>query len=759
MQYLRNRKSAKQLMISLSIRLFILSSLLGFQSGTAISTPMDSTHYDKYVRLKKAMTDMELWQGNTPKDLQRLDKELYAHWIKGNSTTALNLLDQALGMVESRKSWTITGTAACDNTAGYPDLLTVSITNDGIDVIPILTTLQLTTGIGKLYSITIINGTDLTQTISIDIPVLFRAGRQVEVPAGDTYELVWLVRSLEVYPHSAEVIATGNNGTSTATIQVIPTADKTKPLVGTAIHMPGYGRYDRKRFSGGRKPPPEEVKKHPERFRPVRFEEVPDDLQEEVRLHYSALQTAPSAIYRLAGDWDYLELQRDIYSWVHIDANIRDTRRLTKTLPVLYLGYQPWWIKETRNPSGKKGLKDINNPDLWHKYRQYIREVAEHTTGRIDMFEMWNEPIIYWFYDEKSLPTGHQYVSNYGDALLKAIEITAEELRKEQPNSWVISPGFGDMDMFSASWAMLKYQIDHGMLDKIDALCVHKYPLGVDAKSPPGDSFLPWMELDYLTDETQLVQLMQKNGKGDMPLWCTELGGFGNDWLDGLAYLRMGSILAHQGFTGLHYTSLPINLLPLEESITGATPVEWKSSKKINSNYEGVVVKTFTRGAEDVIILWNNSDNTQTISFTPAGNSPTPILLAQELSLPRKGSAHRDIIHTQKDLNAFYDRFFRLGPLEWKALLIIPQGNQGLRWLREIEGVGGSGQLSTVERHWQEAKHYQRDIFSGVVGSRNHQQTFKNNFKLFRKSMREREITKAQDRLEDLVEIGEQTGK
>jgi hypothetical protein len=746
-----------------AIVISVISAATLFATYQGFGARVDSSYYDQYVRLKRAMAEMELWEGNIPQSLLRLDKELHGAWVEGNASRAVELLRRGLEEAEIYKRWKIAGPAVLDTTGVQelaPALLTITIQGDQIDFSPTKPHIELKTGEISLYQIMVVNETESSKMVTVDSRELFRAAREISVSAGDSYQIVWIFRTMEVFPFDGELTVNIDGEVSAVEVAVTPEVDYRKPLVGTAIHIPGYGRFDRKRFSGDKKPDPKQVKQHPELFRPVRFEEVSWQQQEEVRTHYLSLRSHPSMLYRLPGDWDYVELSRDTYSWEHVDANIRDVMKLTKSLPVLYLGYQPWWVKDTRNPNGKKGLMDINNQDLLGKYREYVRLVAQRAGPKVSMYEMWNEPLIYWFYDGIPVPSGPRYVSEYGRLFNAVIDITAEELRAGDPGSWLISPGFADMDMFPSSWSMLKYLIEQGLLDEVDALCVHKYPLGVDVKPPNARNVREWVDLDYRTDESVLLQLLHSEGYDGMTLWCTELGGFASGRIDGSAYLRMGTILAHQGFTGLHFTSFPVSLNLLAEAIAGAEPAERGFCTPMDSDYSGVVTKFFTRGLEDVIIFWNNSEEARSLRFYPQSRpESTQPTLVQILSEPIGGPATRELLYDGNELDNFFETPFQINPLEWKAFLIISIGSPEFNWIASIQGAGSDFNLFDFEQAWKEARSYQWDIFSGDTGSSGNQRAFKEASKAFRKAWLEGQVSNAQRILDDMIEIGRRVSK
>ena len=760
MSHLRNRKNGIITTGRLNLIIAWTCLLSIIVPGIAVCETLDSTHYDQFVRFKRVMADIELWQGKAPPAYVHLTKDLIKSWTACNRQRTIELLHQTKKLIDKHQPLTLSGTIALDSLQHLDEISTITLLNDRMELNPVFREITLETGIVKLYRIHIINESIQVGTATISSPDLFRVSRQISVSPGDISTIVCPVRTLESIPFQTDIIVSNGTTEYACTFSVNPQPNNRRPLVGIFQDVPGYGRFNRIRLGGEGKPDPKEVDKHPERFRPTHYQEVTPGQQEEVRIRYLSLRSHPSTIYRLPGDWDYLELDRDKYSWNLFDANIQDIKHLMKSMPVMFLGYEPWWIKIIRNPNGKKGLKDPANKDLVGKYRQYIREVARHTHNDIKWFELWNEPSIYWFYDPTNLPIGPQYVTECSRMLKTAISISVDELRQETPDCFIISNSFAGLPDFPQEWSMIKNLMDQGVLDQVDALCIHEYPLGCGAKPPPGKSYLPWIELNYITDETPLLHELQQRDKGNMPLWSSELGGLGNDRLDGLAYLQMGSILAHQGFCGLHFTTQPVALHLLAEAVTGAQPVEWGPCRKMNSYYSGLVLKTFTRGPEDIVIIWNNSDQGKQFKFVPSDpQNPQNLLLVQELAEPLGGPAYRNLYHTEEELNEFFRRSFQIGPLGWKAFLIIPNGNTGFQWLSGIDGIGPDPKFVELEQLWHEMRTFQRDIQSGDIGSPRDRKAFKGNFTAFRKAFEAGDVRNATSSLEDLVNLGKKLSR
>ena len=111
------------------------------------------------------------------------------------------------------------------------------------------------------------------------------------------------------------------------------------------------------------------------------------------------------------------------------------------------------------------------------------------------------------------------------------------------------------------------------------------------------------------------------------------------------------------------------------------------------------------------------------------------------------------------DLEGFFQQSFQIESMEWKCFLVVPTRQSGFEWLAKIDGAGPDPKFKTVERLWKQALNYRRDIFSGTTGSIHHQKAFKAAIRDFRQSWQNGQLSTAENALEDMVKIGQQTGK
>ncbi|CAN5623936.1 hypothetical protein BH23GEM9_BH23GEM9_27050 [soil metagenome] len=129
--------------------------------------------------------------------------------------------------------------------------------------------------------------------------------------------------------------------------------------------------------------------------------------------------------------------------------------------------------------------------DTLAEWRRYVREVGTRFRGRVQLWEVWNEPDCVCFY------TGDVRL------LVQLTRVAAEELRRIDPANRIVAPAFTDEGL--------------AMMDAFHAAGGGRY---VD--------IVAWHQTNHFPPERDTVRIraaraiMVKHGIGDKPLWTTE---------------------------------------------------------------------------------------------------------------------------------------------------------------------------------------------------------------------------------------------
>ncbi|MBI4616204.1 MAG: hypothetical protein HY720_21490 [Planctomycetes bacterium] len=393
-------------------------------------------------------------------------------------------------------------------------------------------------------------------------------------------------------------------------------------------------------------------------------ERIAEEMLEAMR----PIQDLGCRAYRMDLSWRIVEHTPDVFAWDRMDWMTRAIRSPSGAgcEVVAQIGYQPLWLSDDF-PANAEGRQ---------KYSRWVEEVVSRYADRVDTWEIWNEPLLFWLRHpghkpDKSRPGQAPLSREETDALaashagmiLSVIRIASETIRKRDPGATILSPGFEDFFNVPGpvfpEYARRTYErlLTDGMAEHVDGFCIHSYPAGFPGKAPPLDDIPSWREFDEAADTGRLAELLARHDVR-LPLYCTEFGGFRVPRKAGaeaetaaaLALLRNGSILAHQGFRLVTYFELydwgdsMTYLVRFQDqhrtlgfaayqrligALSGATACELPQipqARILGSDYGGVVIKAFRRGPEDIVCLWSNAATPRRVRLREttqaAGDSP-----------------------------------------------------------------------------------------------------------------------------------------
>jgi hypothetical protein len=166
------------------------------------------------------------------------------------------------------------------------------------------------------------------------------------------------------------------------------------------------------------------------------------------------------------------------------------------TSVLLTLATTPQWA--SAHPDLKSGWQQpglTSEPSSMDDWRAFVTQVATRYKGRINAYEIWNEPNL------------KQYWMGSTDQLIALTRTAHDAIKAVDPDALVVSPaattsgGVGWLDEF----------LSKGGGQYVDVIGYHFYV----HPQPP----------ESAADLAQKVkQIMQKNGVGNKPVWCTEIG-------------------------------------------------------------------------------------------------------------------------------------------------------------------------------------------------------------------------------------------
>jgi hypothetical protein len=142
------------------------------------------------------------------------------------------------------------------------------------------------------------------------------------------------------------------------------------------------------------------------------------------------VRSANTGWIRTAVRWSEVEKTKGVFDFSGIDNDINDARsRGLKILAII--GHPPVWAGSNSNGT--------TPPSSLTDWKNYVRAVAQHFNGRIDAYEIWNEPDLKDSGDGVGWNAEHNEVSSrpkYVDLVIHS----AVEVRQYAPGTKIVAP-------------------------------------------------------------------------------------------------------------------------------------------------------------------------------------------------------------------------------------------------------------------------------------------------------------------------------
>jgi hypothetical protein len=203
--------------------------------------------------------------------------------------------------------------------------------------------------------------------------------------------------------------------------------------------------------------------------------------------------------------WREVQPARGAWSWEPIDAIVDAHHRAGHQLLAI-LSTAPEWAGSNAN-----GTKPPGEVALW---QELVGRVAERYRGRIDAYEIWNEP------DRRDEGVGVGWAGSHWSfpAYADYLRAAAVEIRANAPGTLVVAPALGS-DPREATVELLRsleeYPLPEGNAsDLVDVVSFHANARGDEESAVVWKRFLQ-----------HLRTLARRNPSSlDKPIWITELG-------------------------------------------------------------------------------------------------------------------------------------------------------------------------------------------------------------------------------------------
>lgn len=177
------------------------------------------------------------------------------------------------------------------------------------------------------------------------------------------------------------------------------------------------------------------------------------------------IASAGFKLIRMDFSWQDIEQQKGKYDWSEYDAL---TTNLEKH------GLRAYYILDYSNPLYEETVVSTNpvthklehrataspqHPESVDAFARWAAAAAEHFRGRGVIWEIWNEPNIFFW---KPKPDAAQYTT--------IALATAKAIRAADPHACIVAPA-----MSGFQWNFVETVLKSGVLEYIDAVSVHPY--------------------------------------------------------------------------------------------------------------------------------------------------------------------------------------------------------------------------------------------------------------------------------------------
>jgi len=223
----------------------------------------------------------------------------------------------------------------------------------------------------------------------------------------------------------------------------------------------------------------------------------------------AAMDAAGVRLVRQEVRWDKIQPEPDTWSWESTDTTIDAVTGAGMEVIGLLAYGNPWATQATEDDH-------FFPPDDPEDYAAFAAAAADHYAGRVDRWEIWNEPNAGWRFWKQDPPVLEGDPAAYAALFVAA----ARAIHEVQPGAEVMIGGtFFHEQVIPGAISFLSEaaEAEPALFDEADALAFHPYPLYPPRVPPEAatDGEIPLWEMT--------AQLRALAGD-QLPLVATELG-------------------------------------------------------------------------------------------------------------------------------------------------------------------------------------------------------------------------------------------
>ncbi len=205
----------------------------------------------------------------------------------------------------------------------------------------------------------------------------------------------------------------------------------------------------------------------------------------------------------------YWETKFNYSTWIKYDRLVNLAHEYGIGI-IARLDHPPAWSRQDGRARG-----DFAPPDNYNDYGDFVATVIDRYRGKIQYYQLWNEPNIYPEWGEQDV-SPKDYV--------RLLQIGYTRAKATDPNVVIISAGLAQTVLEGGRGLndrlFLQQMYDAGARGYFDILAVQDYGLF----SGPGDRRLDENDRINFSRPIQLREIMVKNGDANTPIWAMEIG-------------------------------------------------------------------------------------------------------------------------------------------------------------------------------------------------------------------------------------------
>ncbi len=209
-----------------------------------------------------------------------------------------------------------------------------------------------------------------------------------------------------------------------------------------------------------------------------------------------------------SGRGDFWDHKWNISAWDKYDRIVDLATRYDLHL-IVRLDNPPAWSREVGDAMGTRAP-----PDGFEDYGNFVAEVVSRDRGKVQHYQIWNEPNIYPEWGEQPVDA---------QAYTRLLQVAYTRAKQADPDCIILSAGLAQTTetgpMNVSDLTFLQQMYDAGAKGYFDIMGVMAYGLWTG----PGDRRTS-LELTNFSRPQLVREIMVRNGDADKPLWATEVG-------------------------------------------------------------------------------------------------------------------------------------------------------------------------------------------------------------------------------------------